>query len=82
MCQLNLNSVEVKRKIVQPRIEQQQMSSARPPGSDPGVLGVLIVFVATPSVQLRLERGLESLAPTKEQFPILFCVTGFLCESK
>lgn len=24
----------------------------------------------------------ESLAPTKDQFPTLLCVTGFLCESK
>lgn len=27
-------------------------------------------------------RARESLAPTKDQFPTLLCVTGFLCESK
>ena len=39
LCQLNLDSAEVKGKTAQQRPEQQQMSSARPRGGDQGSLG-------------------------------------------
>lgn len=75
---------EVKRKTVHRRTEQQQMA-ARPRGSDQRFLGMFIISATAPSVQGWGEcggRAAESLAPTKDRFPTLLHVTGFLCESK
>lgn len=60
------------------------MSSARPRGTDQGCLGVFkcLCGLLPLSLSAGAEGGPESLAPTKDQFPSLPCVTGFLCESK
>lgn len=45
-------------------------------------VGVPVFMVAAPVPWLGPGRAGESLAPNKNQFPPLLCVTGFLCESK
>ena len=55
--------------------------SARPHDSDQGILGVFSVYVTAPISSAR-DGGRARDSPTKDQFPTLLCVTGFLCESK